>query len=131
MNYCSYLAADTTTNFPNFEVYSNVDPAREWNGTPTIEFNEPDDPKTTSTISGAAIVTRSVYAIARTESCEDAETVLFELCERCTKALDALLKTGTIDAFAIDERGITADVRGIVEGESFYGYVKFLITERI
>lgn len=114
----------------NVSVYSNVDPSREWNGATSIEFNEPDEPKIISSVFGYEYATRSVYAIVRSASTTEAESMANELAEICATIASALLELEQIYAWSIDESGTTADARGIVEGESFYGYVKISITER-
>ena len=131
MNFCAELANSAKTAFPDVQVYSNVDTTREWNGSATIEFNEPDEPETRTTLSGAAFVTHSVYAIVRTKTHDEADSFLTQLSGFCAVTAEDLFSNHTIHAWAIDELGTTADSRGIVEGESFYGYVKVLLTEKI
>ena len=112
------------------EVYSNVDPAREWNGAATVEFNEPNDPQTRTFLSGGSEVTRDVYAIARAATQSEADSLKTVLRDICESAASRLLSENKIYAWAVDETGTTADARGIVEGESFYGYVRLILIER-
>lgn len=130
MNYCEYFADAARTAFSGLEIYSNVDPSREWNGTATLEFNEPDEPKTRTLISGAAIAERTIYAIVRAASLDDLETWTASLLDFCVASCETLQSQGSVYSWAIDGSGTTADVRGIVEGESFYGYVELTLIER-
>ena len=111
-------------------VYSNVDPAREWNGATTVEFNEPNEPQTQTCLSGSDATSHDVYAIVRAATYSEAEEFKALLRDVCEEIAASLTSENTIYAWAIAESGVTADARGIVEGESFYGYVHITLTER-
>ena len=131
MNYCAAFAESALIVFTGFVVYSNVDPAREWNGSTTIEFNEPEDPTTKAFLSGREMVEREIYGIVRAKTYVEASDVSLVLRRFCEEAAGKLEADGQIYAWSIEECGTTADSRGVVEGESFYGYVKVNLIERI
>ena len=131
MNYCEYFADLARDAFPECAVYSNVDPTREWNGTPTLEFNEPDEPTTRGFLSGFALTTRTLYMIARAATTTGAEELASRLYDFAVSRASALQANGAVHAWSIANAGTSSDVRGIVEGESFYGYLEITLTERV
>jgi hypothetical protein len=130
-NWCEYFAERARSAFSDLTVYSNVDPTREWNGAATLEFNEPDEPTTRVLLSGVAQTDRTIFAIVRAVSTADVETFSARVRDFCVATCDALQKSGDVYAWSIDGAAVVADSRGIVEGESFYGYVEITITEFI
>lgn len=130
MNYCEYFADAARTAFSGLDIYSNVDPTREWNGTATLEFNEPDEPTTRTLLSGAALTDRTIYAVVRAASPSNVETLAARVRDFCVATCDALSREDEVFAWSIGGTGVSADARGIVEGESFYGYVELTISEK-
>lgn len=126
MNYCEYFANAARDVFSDCVVYSNVDPSREWNGAPTLEFNEPEDPQTRGLLSGGAMTTRGIYMIARAATPGAAEA----LSARLRAFAASVASSASVYSWSIEDAGTAADARGIVEGESFYGYLKINLTER-
>lgn len=115
----------------NWTVYDNVDPARVWDGEPTIEFAR-RGVETTPYLSGdySEATQLSLFTRAETETKAD-EAARAVFARVVTVALDALLKTDKISGYRIDRQGVFADERGASIGESFSGFVDFTIFEEV
>lgn len=129
-NWCEYFAERARSEFSDLTVYSNVDPTREWNGATTLEFNEPDEPTTRTFLAGSALVSRNVYMIVRAATTSDLDELTTRLYDFAIEQAAALQASGTVHSWSIENSGSTPDSRGIVEGESFYGYVEITLVER-
>lgn len=127
-NYPEILAARFKKLFPKTAVYSNVDPAREWQGTTTIEFTETDATRERY-ISGASRRVVSLSAAIRAENQREAANVGVALKTLLICTLSDWSGGGYIRSYSIEDEGTTPDARGVVLGESFYWYIDFKIEE--
>lgn len=128
-NWCEWLAEKIRPLVDPYPVYSYCNPLREYNGETLIEFNE-NDYSVKTLLSGDEILTHKMVASCRTPTFEYSEIMARNL----RALINGILKEETalgLEWFAFDETGVTADARGIVEGESFHGYVEFTVTERV
>lgn len=115
-----YIAA----KLPALKVFGNVDPTREWQGVPTVEFNQ--NKQTTKTfLSGATLTNYEVTAACRCATDQEAAELASSVKCLLFSFLSMLLNDNRIYSYAFDEKGITADARGLAEGLSFYGFVDF------
>lgn len=112
------------------EVYSNLDPSREWTGTPMIELSTRDIAQR-NFLSGDYQTTHALSALMRCESETVAAATISELVAVVDKSLTSLRQRDQIDGYTLEQSGVTPDARGVVSGESFYGYVDFTITEKV
>lgn len=129
VNYIELFGDYIAAKLPQLKVHGNIDPAREWLGTPTVEFNQ-NSQNTRTFISGGGLTTFEVTAACRcatdvtaAELAESVKALLYDF-------LTMLLDDGTISSYAFDNAGITADARGLAEGLSFYGFVDFTFNVR-
>jgi hypothetical protein len=127
-NWPEKVATDLATTFENVPVYSNVDPNREYSGGKTIELNV-QNVESIATISGAIEYVYQLVAACRAPSYTDA----LDLVKAVADELDLLFSSYVRNGDAVDAyRGlveVTADSRGLVDGESFYGLLNFAIQE--
>lgn len=130
MNYTEILAEYLRPRVPAFLVFSNVDPAREWNGTPTIEFME-TDAETKKYISGQTQRAVNVSMAVRAETEETASEIGRSLKADVGDALDWLAERQEIQTWTFEEEGTTPDARGVASGESFYWYLDIRILENL
>ena len=114
-----------------WQVFDNVDPARVWDGKPTIEFARRGC-ETTPYLSGdySESTQLSLFTRAATEIKAD-EAARAVYARVVTVALDALLKTDKISGYRVDRMAGFADERGARIGESFSGVVDFTIFEEV
>lgn len=122
-NYCEWLADKIRPLTAPYPVYSYCNPDREYNGEVLIEFNE-NEYNVRTLISGAELREYKLVVSCRAPTYELANY----LTRRLLSVLEIVLEENGV-SFAWDEEGVTADVRGIVEGESFHGYAEFTIHE--
>ena len=106
-NWPEKIASDLADAFDGVPVYSNVDPNREYNGGKTIEFNV-QRLQTVPTLSGAVFYDFQIVGACRAPNFDEANAL----------------------ASLITSQEITADARGLIEGESFYGLLNFTITTK-
>lgn len=111
------------------KVYSTVDPDREYLGETTIEFNEPEDPTTTTFLSGASRTSHSMVVCVRVSEPTRARAAVEQIRPILENALDSLVPKDA-ESWSLDEIEIAPDKLGLVEGDSFYGYIRFTINER-
>ncbi|MBR0226137.1 MAG: hypothetical protein IJL92_08785 [Thermoguttaceae bacterium] len=128
MNYTESLAEIFRRRLPGLAIYSNVDPAREWNGTQSVEFIETDS-ALEYYISGAYRRYVNVAVAIRAESQDEASTTGQGLKEILTEVLDEIKDNGVIESWTYGDEGTTPDARGVASGESFYWYQDFQIVE--
>ena len=128
MNYTEILAAKFRDRLPGWEVYSAVDPSREWNGTPTVEFIETDS-TTENYISGASRKRVALAVAVRAEAREAAEAIGDGIKIALAETLDEIKNSGVFENWAFVGSGTTPDARGVATGESFYWYLDFHIVE--
>lgn len=127
-NWPEKIASDLATAFDGVPVYSNVDPNREYNGGKTIEFNV-QRLETTPTLSGVIFYDFELIAACRAPSFSEANALVEELHAELDPLLRSYVETLGVVAY-IAAHEITADARGLLEGESFYGLLRFRITEK-
>lgn len=122
-NWCEWLADKIRPLTAPYPVYSYCNPDREYNGEVLIEFNE-NEYNVRTLISGAELREYKLVVSCRAPTYELANY----LTRRLLSVLETVLEENGV-SFAWDEDGVTADVRGIVEGESYHGYAEFTIIE--
>ena len=127
-NWPEKIASDLASAFDGVPVYSNVDPNREYDGGKTIELNVQEQ-TTTATITGAIVYDFQLVAACRASSYSDALELIGDLREDLKPLLTGYVSGGDASAFFISSQEITADARGLIEGESFYGLLNFTIQE--
>lgn len=130
MSLTERLAAYLEEYFPDVPVYSEIDPNREWNGSAMIEIGEPDDPEFLTFLDGTMQTTRTLYATVRAATQGEAATAADTLETNLKTALESEETQGNIYTWAVDAKDVTPDARGVVSGESFYGYIEFTVIER-
>ena len=129
INYIELFGDYIAAKLPQLKVYGNIDPAREWLGQPTVEFNQ-NTQNTRTFISGGSLTTFEATAACRCATDRDAAELAASVKALLYDFLDMLLNDGTICTYAFDDSGITADARGLAEGLSFYGFVDFTFNVR-
>lgn len=128
INIPEYVAAYLGQFYPNSSIFSTVDPTREWTGALMIEIGEPDEAETITFINADTQTTHKVVATARANTKEEARTVTQTLRRIIAEALNSL--HDEIYTWNFEGAGTVPDVRGVVSGESFYGYLELTIIER-
>lgn len=128
-NWPERIASDLATAFDGVPVYSNVDPNREYNGGKTIEFNV-QRLQTVPTLSGATFYDFQLVGACRASTFVEANALVEELREELVPLLLSYETNGDALASLITSQEITADARGLIEGESFYGLLNFTITTK-
>lgn len=119
-----------------YPVYSYCNPDRAYNGETLIEFNE-NEYTVKTLLSGAEIRTYKLVVSCRAPEWELANKLTQEIKKLIDDVFHNLDSPDSRHALAgetslvWDETGVSADVRGIVEGESFHGYAEFTIQERV
>ena len=117
------------TRASEIDVYSDVNPSREWAGKMTLEFSV-RDVKQVTFLSGDFRRTVYMSAAVRAETEGRAEQVMNYIRSfALRRALEKLVGDGLIGSWAYEELATSPDVRGLTSGESFYGYVDFYIVE--
>lgn len=129
-NWCEWLADQLRPLVVPYPVYSTCNPVREYNGEVLVEFNE-NEYSTQTLLSGDEIRTHKLVVSCRSPTFDLSDQLIVGIKEILDGILIEEEKTGDLLSYCWDETGVTADVRGIVEGESFYGYSEFTITERV
>ena len=129
-NWCEWLAEQIRPLAVPYPVYSICDPTREYDGEVLIEFNE-NEYKVQTLLSGDDIRTHNLVAACRSPTFELSSALIENIKKLIEEILTNEENEGGLLSFVWDETGVSADIRGIVEGESFYGYSEFTITERV
>lgn len=114
---------------PNVSIYGNVDPNREWNGKPTVEFSQGEQ-TTTTFISGGEVVDLPLVCATRAATHDAARSMAISIKLKLFELLNEMAENGDIYSFSFSNLGTTADSRGFAEGESFYGFVEFRINRK-
>ena len=127
-NWPEKIASDLAPAFDDVPVYSNVDPNREYSGGKTIEFNV-QKLTTVPTLSGAVFYDFQLVGACRASTFDEANALVEELRENLVPLLLSYETSGDALASLITSQEITADARGLIEGESFYGLLNFTIQE--
>ena len=127
-NWPERIASDLANAFDGVPVYSNVDPNREYNGGKTVEFNV-QRLQTVPTLSGAVFYDFQLVGACRASNFDEANALVEELRENLVPLLLSYETSGDALASLITSQEITADARGLIEGESFYGLLNFTIQE--
>lgn len=125
-NWCEYLAEKLRPHVAPFPVYSYCNPVREYNGEILIEFNE-NEYFVQTLISGGEIREYRLVVSCRTPTYEEAN----RLTREAMRLIENILRDVERVSLVWTEEGVEADVRGIVEGESFHGYAEFSIFEKV
>lgn len=128
-NWPEQLATDVATYFDDVPVYSNVDPTREYNGGKTIEFNVQGF-ETTPLLSGGVYYDFQLVAACRAPSYSEAAELVEDLRDKLGSIIATYVQTNAIEAGLFTSQEVTADARGLIEGESFYGLLNFTISEK-
>ena len=128
-NWPERLANDLASAFDGVPVYSNVDPNRVYEGGKTVEFNV-QRLQTVPTLSGAVFYDFQLIGACRAPNFDEANALAEELREKLIPLLLSYESSGDALASLITSQEITADARGIIEGESFYGLLNFTITTK-
>ena len=128
-NWPERIASDLANAFDGVPVYSNVDPNREYNGGKSIEFNV-QRLQTVPTLSGAVFYDFQLVGACRASTFDEANALVEELRENLVPLLLSYETSGDALASLITSQEITADARGLIEGESFYGLLNFTITTK-
>lgn len=128
INWPEKLANDLSNSFECVDVYSNVDPNREYNGGKTIEFNV-QRLDTLPTITSAILYDFQLLAACRAPSYSEALALVNAAREELKPLLDGYVDSGDAVSTFISTQEVTPDARGLIEGESFYGLLNFAIQE--
>lgn len=128
-NWPERLANDLASAFDGVPVYSNVDPNRVYEGGKTVEFNV-QRLQTVPTLSGAVFYDFQLIGACRAPNFDEANALVKELRKKLVPLLLSYETSGDALASLITSQEITADARGIIEGESFYGLLNFTITTK-
>ena len=128
-NWAQVLATDLATRFEGFDVFSNVDPAREWVGKTTIEVNV-NAIERVNLISAGAFVDNQIVVACRALTYDVAAALTVELKDAIAELITSYKLANTINDGVITGSEVTPDIRGITEGASFYGVVNLTITTK-
>lgn len=130
-NYPEFFAQYVRENAPGVNVYSNIDPARNWNGETIVEIGESEEKESTWFISGNCLIDSKIVVTVRAQTFREAGAFLKGIKRLINRASDLLIENGEIDAWSVESWGETPDIRGIVAGESFYSYYEIKLSERV
>lgn len=129
INFPERLATDLSSSLEGIDVYSNVDPTREWNGAATVEINT-NSTERTPLITSGFYVNHNVVIACRAGTYDEANT----LAETTKDALFTILTTYKTTNVVLDwvftAQDVQPDVLGINEGASFYGLINITLTTR-
>lgn len=125
-NWCEYLAERLRPRATPFPVYSYCNPDREYNGETLIEFNE-NEYVVRTFLSGDEQREYRLVVSCRTPTYEESNRLVRE----AMRLIEEILRDVENVSLVWTEEGVEADVRGIVEGESFHGYAEFSIFEKV
>lgn len=128
-NWAQAIAADLSAVVENVAIYSNVDPTREFNGATSIEVNV-NSVERVPLISGGAFVDYNVVIACRALTFDDAAALAVDVKDKVATIIDALVADNSIISGVLTSLEVTPDLRGITEGESFYGVINLTLTEK-
>ena len=128
-NWAEQLATDLASSVDDVVIYSNVDPAREFNGASTVEINV-NAVNRVPLISGGAFLDYQVVIACRAITYDDANDLAVEIKGDVETLIDSYKSAKTIVDGVVTALTIDPDIRGINEGESFYGVLNVTITEK-
>lgn len=126
-NWAQVLATDLATRFEGVDVFSNVDPTREWVGKTTIEVNV-NAIERVNLISAGAFVDNQIVVACRALTYDVAAALTVELKDAIAELVTSYKLANTINDGVITGSEVTPDIRGITEGASFYGVVNLTLT---
>lgn len=110
-------------------IYSNVDPAREFNGAATIEINV-NSVERVPLINGGAFVDYNVVIACRALTFDAAAALAANVETQTRIIIGGWIADKSIISGMITSVEIQPDLRGITEGESFYGVINLTLTEK-
>lgn len=128
-NWAQAIAADLSAVVENVAIYSNVDPTREFNGATSIEVNV-NSVERVPLISGGAFVDYNVVIACRALTFDDAAALAVDVKDNVATIIDALVADNSIISGVLTSLEVQPDLRGITEGESFYGVINITLTEK-
>ena len=128
-NWAQAIAADLSAVVENIAIYSNVDPTREFNGATSIEVNV-NSVERVPLISGGAFVDYNVVIACRALTFDAAAALAVDVKDKVATIIDALVADNSIVSGVLTSLEVTPDLRGITEGESFYGVINLTLTEK-
>ena len=128
-NWAQAIAADLSAVVENVAIYSNVDPAREFTGATSIEVNV-NSVERVPLISGGAFVDYNVVIACRALTFDDAAALAVDVKDKVATIIDALVADKSIISGVLTSLEVTPDLRGITEGESFYGVINLTLSEK-
>ena len=126
-NWAQVLATDLAARFERVDVFSNVDPAREWVGKTTIEVNV-NAIERVNLITAGAFVDNQIVVACRALTYDVAAALTVELKDAIAELITSYKLANTINDGVITGSDVTPDIRGITEGASFYGVVNLTLT---
>lgn len=130
VNYCELVANGLRARMSeNIEIYSNVDPSREWTGRTTIEIASTDN-EPTQTISGAVIYETTLTVCIRAVTKTYADLLAISLSDRLADVMKEMKEQSLIDSYTYTRRGSIPDARGLALGESFYSFLDFNLIKK-
>lgn len=128
-NWAQVLADDLSITIDDVAIYSNVDPAREWTGAASIEINV-NAVNRVALISGGAFLDYQVVVACRALTFDAADDLATTLKEKVETLIDSYIANLSIIDGVITSQEVAPDIRGINEGESFYGLLNVTLTEK-
>ena len=128
-NWAQAIAADLSAVVENIAIYSNVDPTREFNGATSIEVNV-NSVERVPLISGGSFVDYNVVIACRALTFDAAAALAVDVKDKVATIIDALVADNSIVSGVLTSLEVTPDLRGITEGESFYGVINLTLTEK-
>lgn len=128
-NWAQVIAADLAATVSGVAIYSNVDPAREFTGATTVEINV-NSVERVPLISGGAFADYNVVIACRALTFADADALMIEIKDTVETLIDSYIANLQIIDGILTGQDVTPDLRGITEGESFYGVLNLTLTEK-
>ena len=129
INWAERLADDLRNVVTGAVVYSNVDPAREWGGQQTVEVNV-NSVTRIPLMNGGAYLDHNVVVACRALTYDAAATLATFIRGSLDVFVDTYISAGEAIDAVITQVEISPDVRGIIEGASFYGVVNLVIATK-
>lgn len=130
-NWCEWLkerATEIVAPTSTDQIYSNIDPSRNFNGRWSLEFAEREI-QTINYITGATRARRRLTAAVRAASDVQAAALAEDFRPFLLEILSQGKADGRFSDYAIEQEEIGADARGLSIGESFYAFIDFVIVE--
>lgn len=113
-----------------YDVFSDVNPRRKYEGKGTIEIGLETTDSTTF-LDGSARQRYNYRVFIRNKRFEDVQIAVRVVATDVKRLLNTERRSGTLQSFTITELGIENDVIGMTAGASFTGYLKVTIDEGI